>query len=139
MSSSKLHILCPLCLLPVTFDKTTIGQMIQDVLGSSTILHTDIYSHVLYSVSSKKTDKNTNNGPQNSTQKTKDWGLRTPLKTEVNSCTPERYELQPLQLDPTFNPHKPANMTHNPELQRLTNISRILKCQFILQINTFLA
>jgi hypothetical protein len=37
-----------------------------------------------------KKDKKTNNDLQNTTQKTEDQGTRTPLKTGVNSCVPER-------------------------------------------------
>jgi len=35
-------------------------------------------------------DKKTNNDLQNTTQKTEDQATRTPLKTGVNSCVPER-------------------------------------------------
>ena len=35
--------------------------------------------------------RRTNNDLQNSTQKVKDWATCTPLKTGVNSCTPEGY------------------------------------------------
>jgi len=37
----------------------------------------------------KKKTKGTNNDMQNTTQKTKDKAIRTPLQTEVNSCAPE--------------------------------------------------
>jgi len=36
-----------------------------------------------------KRTKNTNNGLQNTTQKTKDRVTQTPLKPGVNSCAPE--------------------------------------------------
>jgi hypothetical protein len=40
--------------------------------------------------SQKKRDRWTNNGEQNTTQKTEDWVRRTPSKPEVNSGAPEK-------------------------------------------------
>ena len=40
-------------------------------------------------VSQKKKDKMKHNGQQDNTQKIKDWGTRTPIKTGVNSDAPE--------------------------------------------------